>query len=56
MTTTGLVKRVVLTGGPCGGKSTLQAMLSDVFSNLGWKVYRVPETATTLLRQVLELY
>jgi hypothetical protein len=31
------VKRVVLTGGPCGGKSTVQAMMSDVFENLGWK-------------------
>eukprot|EP00158_Paraphelidium_tribonemae_P001883 Partr_v1_DN24902_c1_g1_i1_m45418 putative NA len=45
----GVVKRVVLTGGPCGGKSTVQTMLSDVFANLGWKVFRVPETATVLL-------
>lgn len=45
----GLVKRVVLTGGPCGGKSTVQNMLSDVFENNGWKVFRVPETATILL-------
>lgn len=33
----GLVKRVVLTGGPCGGKTSVQAMLSDTFQNMGWK-------------------
>jgi hypothetical protein len=26
----GVVKRVVLTGGPCGGKSTLQTLLNDI--------------------------
>ncbi|KAI9179972.1 hypothetical protein H9P43_005304 [Blastocladiella emersonii ATCC 22665] len=41
---------VALTGGPSGGKSTVQAMLSDVLENhLGYKVYRIPETATILL-------
>uniref|UniRef100_A0A0A9VVL2 NadR/Ttd14 AAA domain-containing protein n=1 Tax=Lygus hesperus TaxID=30085 RepID=A0A0A9VVL2_LYGHE len=43
------VYRLVLTGGPCGGKTTGQARLSTFFENLGWKVYRVPETATLLL-------
>ena len=41
--------RLVLTGGPCGGKTTGQARLSTFFENLGWKVYRVPETANILL-------
>ena len=41
--------RLVLTGGPCGGKTTGQACLSTFFENLGWKVYRVPETANILL-------
>ena len=41
--------KLVLTGGPCGGKTTGQALLSTFFENLGWKVYRVPETATVLL-------
>jgi hypothetical protein len=40
---------LVLTGGPCGGKTTGQARLSTFFENLGWKVYRVPETANILL-------
>ena len=43
------VWRLVLTGGPCGGKTTGQARLSTFFENLGWKVYRVPETANILL-------
>ncbi|XP_064612179.1 TRPL translocation defect protein 14-like [Liolophura sinensis] len=43
------VYRLVLTGGPCGGKTTGQARLSTFFENLGWKVYRVPETATVLI-------
>lgn len=41
--------KLVLTGGPCGGKTTGQARLSTFFENLGWKVYRVPETANILL-------
>ena len=43
------VWRLVLTGGPCGGKTTGQARLCTFFENLGWKVYRVPETANILL-------
>lgn len=43
------VYRLVLTGGPCGGKTTGQARLCTFFENLGWKVYRVPETASVLL-------
>ncbi|XP_055619555.1 TRPL translocation defect protein 14 isoform X3 [Toxorhynchites rutilus septentrionalis] len=43
------VYKLVLTGGPCGGKTTGQARLCTFFENLGWKVFRVPETATVLL-------
>jgi len=43
------VYKVVLTGGPCGGKTTGQAKLATFFENLGWKVFRVPETATVLM-------
>jgi len=43
------VHKLVLTGGPCSGKTTGQARLSTFFENMGWKVYRVPETATHLL-------
>jgi len=44
------VYRLVLTGGPCAGKTTGQNRLSDFFENLGWKVYRSPEAATVLLQ------
>ncbi|CAD5121045.1 DgyrCDS9586 [Dimorphilus gyrociliatus] len=43
------VYKVVLTGGPCGGKTTGQVRLCSFFENIGWKVYRVPEAANTLL-------
>ena len=41
--------KLVLTGGPCGGKTTGQAKLATFFEDLGWKVFRVPETATVLM-------
>lgn len=44
-----MIWKLVLTGGPCGGKTTGQTRLSTFFENLGWKVYRVPEAATVLL-------
>jgi CYTH domain-containing protein/predicted ATPase len=43
------VYRIVLTGGPCGGKSTSLAAISDRLQGLGFRVYRVPEAATLLL-------
>jgi len=43
------VYRVVLTGGPCGGKTTAQTRICTFFENLGWKVYRVPETARIII-------
>ena len=43
------VWKLVLTGGPCGGKTTGQARLRTFFENIGWKVYCVPETANILL-------
>ena len=43
------VHKLVLTGGPCGGKTTAQNRLATFFESLGWRVFRVPETATILL-------
>eukprot|EP00088_Acartia_fossae_P010047 TRINITY_DN14932_c0_g1_i1.p1 TRINITY_DN14932_c0_g1~~TRINITY_DN14932_c0_g1_i1.p1 ORF type:complete len:429 (-),score=89.87 TRINITY_DN14932_c0_g1_i1:107-1393(-) len=43
------VWKLVLTGGPCGGKTTAQNRLATFFESLGWVVFRVPETATVLL-------
>eukprot|EP00834_Sanchytrium_tribonematis_P003621 NODE_146_length_15710_cov_0.617385.p1 type:complete len:369 gc:universal NODE_146_length_15710_cov_0.617385:12788-13894(+) len=39
---------VCLSGGPCAGKSSVQAILADVLENSGYKVYKLPEAATTL--------
>jgi len=43
------IQKLVLTGGPCGGKTTGMAHLATFFESLGWKVFRVPETATVLM-------
>jgi len=43
------VYRIVLTGGPCGGKSSAMAAISDRLMSLGFRVFRVPEAATLLL-------
>jgi len=40
--------KVVLTGGPCAGKTSALAIISDHFRNLGWHVFTCPE-ATTLM-------
>jgi predicted ATPase len=43
------VYKIVLTGGPCGGKTTGQDRLATFFESMGWKVFTVPEAATVLL-------
>jgi predicted ATPase/CYTH domain-containing protein len=43
------VYRIVLTGGPCGGKSTALAHITERMQGLGFDVFRVPEAATLLL-------
>ena len=41
------VKRIVLTGGPCAGKTTALVRVIEQFSNLGYKVFTIPEVPTT---------
>lgn len=43
------IQRIVLTGGPCAGKTTALAKLEQTLSNLGYKVVVVPEAATMLI-------
>jgi len=43
------VWKLVLTGGPCAGKTTAQARLSTFFESIGWRVFRVPEAATVII-------
>jgi len=40
--------KFVLTGGPCGGKTTTMSALSERLSAHGYRVYVVPEAATLL--------
>jgi CYTH domain-containing protein/predicted ATPase len=43
------VFRIVLTGGPCAGKSTALAHITDRLRSLGHEVFCAPEAATLLL-------
>ena len=47
---------IITTGGPCGGKTTAQNRLATFFESLGWRVFRVPETATILLNGGVRIY
>lgn len=40
------IKRIVLTGGPCAGKTTALVRVIEYFSNLGYKVFTIPEVPT----------
>lgn len=41
-----MIKRIVLTGGPCGGKTSALSRIQQHFANLGYKVFTVPEVPT----------
>eukprot|EP00656_Telonema_subtile_P045106 TRINITY_DN51374_c0_g1_i1.p1 TRINITY_DN51374_c0_g1~~TRINITY_DN51374_c0_g1_i1.p1 ORF type:complete len:344 (-),score=100.88 TRINITY_DN51374_c0_g1_i1:47-1078(-) len=40
--------RIVITGGPCAGKTTAMTTLRERLENAGWRVFVVPEAATLL--------
>lgn len=42
------VPKVVLDGGPCSGKSTVLAKISEVLTERGWLVITLPEIATEM--------
>ena len=44
----GSVFKICLTGGPCAGKSTALAKVTSALTNLGIRVFTVPEAATLL--------
>eukprot|EP00939_MAST-03C_sp_MAST-3C-sp1_P004259 g4259.t1 len=44
----GNVYKIVLTGGPCAGKSTALAKITSALTNIGIRVFTVPEAATLL--------
>ncbi len=43
------ISKIVITGGPCGGKSTAMSWIQKSFSQMGYTVLFVPETATELI-------
>jgi len=43
------INKIVLTGGPCGGKSTALSRIEQVYTAMGYKVIFVSETATELI-------
>lgn len=44
-----VVKKIVLTGGPCAGKSTSLNLIKDYLNNLGYLVLIINESATELI-------
>ena len=46
----GNIIKIVITGGPCGGKSTAMSRIQTHFTDLGYRVLFVPETATELIK------
>ena len=43
------ITKIVITGGPCGGKSTAMSWIQKAFTQMGHTVLFVPETATELI-------
>lgn len=43
------ITKIVITGGPCAGKSTALNWIQNAFTQKGYKVLFVPETATELI-------
>ena len=43
------ITKIVITGGPCAGKSTAMTRIQDAFKAMGYTVLFVPETATELI-------
>ncbi len=43
------ITKIVITGGPCGGKTTAMSWIQNEFTKKGYEVLFVPETATELI-------
>ena len=43
------IKKIVITGGPCGGKTEAKKWIENVGTKMGYTVLFVPETATELI-------
>ena len=43
------IRKIVITGGPCAGKTTAHNWVQNAFTKRGYKVLIIPETATELI-------
>ncbi|MBR3787221.1 MAG: AAA family ATPase [Firmicutes bacterium] len=43
------ISKIVITGGPCAGKTTGMSWIQEAFTERGYKVLFIPETATELI-------
>lgn len=43
------ITKIVITGGPCAGKTTAMSWIQNAFTQMGYTVLFVPETATELI-------
>ena len=48
-----LIKKIVITGGPCAGKTTALSWIVENFTKTGWKVLTVEEAATQIIMRPL---
>lgn len=44
-----MVTKIVLTGGPCAGKSTILKRIKEKYAKMGYVVYMLPESATLFI-------
>ena len=44
------IKKIVLTGGPCAGKTTALVKIMEHFTSHGFKVFTIPEVPTMFLQ------
>jgi len=51
-----MAHRIVLTGGPCGGKTTAMSRIAERLEGLGYRVFMVPETPTMLFQGGFSLH
>lgn len=43
------IVKIVITGGPCAGKSTAMSLVKNTFTQMGYTVLLIPETATEFI-------
>ncbi len=48
-----IIRKIVITGGPCAGKTTALSWVVENFTKMGWKVLTVEEAATQVIMRPL---